>query len=462
MAKLNKSVKLDPVFTHEGAKSSHINPYQSLRRSVCSCMLWESEFYEDGETIASRIASLIPKVPADKVAALAIEAREKFKLRHVPLLLVRELARIGYKETAVTLARIIQRPDELTEFLALYWKDGKCPLSAQVKKGLAQAFTKFNAYSLAKYNRAEAIKLRDVLFLSHAKPVNVEQEVLWKSLIDGTLKPPDTWEVALSSGKDKKLTWERLLSENKLGGLALLRNLRNMKSAGVGEQIIKTSLATMRTDCILPFRFIVAAKHNAWAEEFIELPMLECLIRSPKLYGKTVMIVDVSGSMYGRNVSRYSEIDRANVACSLTILIRELCENPVFYATAGNDFSRVHATQQVPARHGFALADAVYSLCKPLGGGGIFLKQVMDYVYHKEGNVDRVIVITDEQDCGIGSEDSPSKARAIGKYNYIINVASAKNGIGYGAWHHIDGFSEAVIDYIREFENVVETGRNKW
>ena len=29
---------------------------------------------------------------------------------------------------------------------------------------------------------------------------------------------------------------------------------------------------------------------------------------------------------------------------------------------------------------------------------------------------------------------------------------SAKNGVGYGAWAHIDGWSEAVIEYIREPE----------
>jgi len=40
-----------------------------------------------------------------------------------------------------------------------------------MKKGLAAAFGKFDAYSLAKYNSdGAAIKLRDVLFLTHAKP----------------------------------------------------------------------------------------------------------------------------------------------------------------------------------------------------------------------------------------------------------------------------------------------------
>ena len=35
--------------------------------------------------IADRIAALVPHVEAERVAALAIEAREKMKLRHAPL-----------------------------------------------------------------------------------------------------------------------------------------------------------------------------------------------------------------------------------------------------------------------------------------------------------------------------------------------------------------------------------------
>jgi len=81
--------------THEGAPAKNISAEQELRRSVLACMLWESQFYEDGVAIAGRIRELVPKVAAEKVAALAVEAREKMKLRHAPLLLVREMARLS-------------------------------------------------------------------------------------------------------------------------------------------------------------------------------------------------------------------------------------------------------------------------------------------------------------------------------------------------------------------------------
>lgn len=438
-----------PIRTHEGAVAQRINPELQLKRSVMACMLWEDTFYEDGTSIAERIAEEIKRVSNDVVAQYAKEARERMHLRHVPLLLAVELAKRGGLK-AELLETIIQRPDELTEFLALYWKEKRCPLSAQVKKGLAAAFTKFNVYQLAKYNRDDKIKLRDVLFLCHAKPKDKEQEQVWKKLIDGKLESPDTWEVSLSGGKDKKETWTRLLIEGKLGGFALLRNLRNMDKIGVEPVLVEKSIENIKATNILPFRFIVASKYAPQWEPSIEESLFRCLSQQPKLAGKTILVIDVSGSMYGGTISKYSELDRAQVACSLAILIREICETPKIYATAGNDYTREHATKLVPSRQGFALSDAIHKMCEPLGGGGIFLRQVMDYVYDKEKNADRIIVITDEQDCDI--EGSPLAAKAFGKYNYLINVASYQNGIGYGKWCHIDGFSEAVLNYIREYE----------
>jgi 60 kDa SS-A/Ro ribonucleoprotein len=54
---------------------------------------------------------------------------------------------------------------------------------------------------------------------------------------------------------------------------------------------------------------------------------------------------------------------------------------------------------------------------------------------------DRLIVITDEQ----SHDRVPDPAH---KYAYMINVASYQNGVGYGKWTHIDGFSEGILRYI--------------
>src|SRR5579859_7010349 len=162
MAKLNVWKRLFPsgtrasmhVNTHEGATAQKVNPRLELRRTVLTCLLWEDTFYEKGSKITERVADLVTKNKAEDVAALAVEAREKMQLRHVPLFLVRELARRKGAGTLVaeTLDRVIRRADELGEFVALYWTPRKQPLSAGVKRGLAKAFTKFDAYQLAKYN----------------------------------------------------------------------------------------------------------------------------------------------------------------------------------------------------------------------------------------------------------------------------------------------------------------------
>lgn len=467
MARLNKKTPSESTVTHGGASVKKIqNAEELLRRSVMSCLLWEDTHYEDGVSIAQRIKDLIPQVSANRVAEIALEARSLMKLRHVPLLIVREMARItSHKHlVAKTLAEVIQRPDELTEFLSHYWSEKKQPLSAQVKKGLGTALAKFNEYNLAKYNQDKDIKLRDVLFLSHSKPTSgisgytrkerkakkpIPQDPgsqLYGRLVAGTMKTPETWEVAISAKGNNKASWESLLVEGKLGDLALIRNLRNMTEADVDPALISKAIKNMKGTRVLPFRYIAAAQHAPKFEADLEGALLRCLQEKQKLPGKTIVVVDVSGSMYGTTVSRKSEMDRAKAACSLAAIAREACENPVIYATAGNDGTRVHKTQLVPNRHGFSLTDAIYNLSGPLGGGGIFLVQVMDYIKKLEKETDRIIVITDEQDCDTGT--SPDEADAFGKHNYIINVSTYKNGIGYGKWTHINGWSEAILDYI--------------
>ncbi|HZR58347.1 MAG TPA: TROVE domain-containing protein [Terriglobales bacterium] len=420
--------------THEGAPARHISPELQLRRSVLACLLWENQFYEDGVEIAGRIAELVPKVEAEKVAALSIEAREQMKLRHAPLLLVREMARHKSHRALVadTLARVIQRADELAEFVAIYWKDGRVPLSGQVKKGLAAAFPKFDEYALAKYDRGGPIKLRDVLFLCHARPRDAAQAGVWKKLIWGRLNTPDTWEVALSSGADKREAWQRLLAENKLGALALLRNLRNMREAGVEEDLVLSALRSMSTARVLPFRFLAAARYAPHWEEALDQAMLKCVAGKEKLAGKTIVLVDVSGSMIAP-LSRRSEMLRTDAAYGLAVLLREIGEKVVVYSFSDE-------LVQVPARRGFALRDAIDASQRH---SSTQLGKAIDGLNQKE-KYDRLIVITDEQ-----AHDTVHAPKGKG---YVINVASYKNGVGYGKWTHIDGWSESVVEYIRTLE----------
>ena len=421
--------------THEGAPARHLSNVAQLRRSVLACLLWESQFYEDGVEIAGRIAELVPKVEPERVAALAVEARARMKLRHAPLLLAREMARHKTHRglVAETLERVLQRADELCEFVAIYWKDGRVPLSGQVKKGLAAAFPKFDEYQLAKYDRGGPVKLRDVLFLCHAKPRDDQQAGVWKKLIWGRLAVPDTWEVALSSGADKREAWTRLLAENKLGALALLRNLRNMREAGVEDQFVLAALRGANTQRVLPFRFLAAARYAPQWEEALEQLMLKSVAEQQKLTGKTVVLVDVSGSMNWA-LSKRSEMKRTDAAYGLALLLREIGEQVAVYSFSNH-------LVEVPARRGFALRDAIEA---SQAHNGTYLGRAVEELNATE-RYDRLIVITDEQ-----AHDTVPNPNGKG---YVINVASFKNGVGYGQWTHIDGWSESVVDYVRLTES---------
>lgn len=462
MARTNKKAEAEKVETHGGATTLAVkNPEELLRRSVMSCLLWEDEFYEDGQSIADRISKLCDEVKPSVIAKVAIEARET-GIRHAALLLLVNLARRGSGDGLVarTIERVIKRADELCEYVSLYWKlnprrpNGRpAHLSAQSKIGLAAAFNKFDAYRLAKYDRKTEVKLRDVLRIVHPHPKDAEMERVFKGLIDGTLESPDTWEVALSSGADKKETFERLLREENLGYLALLRNLRNMENAKVDRALIKKALAARKgAAMVFPFRFFAAAIAAPSLADDIDKAMLAHLAQLPKLPGKTIVVIDVSGSMYGGAVSRNSDMSRAHAACALGAICREVCEDPIIYATAGNDWKKKHETKIVPSIRGIALSNAIYELSGPMGGGGIFLNQAMRHIEKDHPEADRVIVITDEQDTSSGSEDSPARAPLLGKKNYIINVSSYDRSIKNDRWTTIHGFSENVLKYIYEVE----------
>ena len=437
--RLNTLQSLPKILTHEGAPAKRISPMRQLRRSVCSAFLWEKEFYEDGRSIADRVIDSAGQVPVEDLAALAIELRHDMKLRHMPLLLLSVLSRRGAGRGLVadTIERVVSRPDEMGELLAIHASlNGVGPdrlkkvIPAQMKKGLARAFGKFDAYQLAKYDRDGAIRLRDVMFLTHPKTDDAAKAEVWARLASGTLESPDTWEVALSGGSDKAETFTRLLSEGKLGYMALLRNLRNMVDAGVDEALIRDAiLARKGAGNVLPFRFTAAARACPRMEAPLDEALCEVIHEMPRLEGRTIVMVDVSGSM-DAPLSKRSDLTRMDAAATLGAVIHG--DLRVFSFSCD--------LVEVPARRGMAGVDAIV---RSQRHGGTNLREAVQKVNLMPH--DRLIVITDEQ------ARTPVPA-PVAKRAYMINVASARNGVGYGAWTHIDGFSENVLRFIHETE----------
>lgn len=428
--------------THEGASAKRLTGEQRLRRAVLACMLWEREFYEDGREIADRILEEVRAVDPAVVRDLAIEARTAFKLRHVPLLLVSALVRVHRREAHAdtVLPHVIRRADELGEFVAVHaWMNGVQPaevkpvLGAQVKRGLAEAFRSFDRYQFAKYDRKNAaVRLRDVMRLVHPKPKDAHQSATWAMLRDNNLLPPDTWESNLTAGADKRETFERLLRGGKLGYLALLRNLRNMEQAGVDRALVQRAILERKgADSVLPFRYVAAARAAPQFEPQIDKALRASLEGQDALPGRTLVLVDHSASMDMARVSARSDLTRFDAAATLASIIPA-------------DDLRVFAFSQdvaeVPHRPGMAGIEAI---ARSMRSGGTWLGRALQTVMAHPH--DRLIVVTDEQ-----SHDRVPDP--VVERSYMVNVASNRNGVGYGRWRHIDGFSESIVRYIAEVE----------
>lgn len=199
---------------------------------------------------------------------------------------------------------------------------------------------------------------------------------------------------------------------------------------------MKAALKEIKTERVLPFRFISAARYAPELEPELEEAMFKCLEGKEKIEGTTILMVDVSGSM-NTAISDKSDLSRVDAACGLAMLLREVCEHCVIATFSDN-------LVQVPTRRGFALRDAII---QSQTHNGTALGMAVSRMGTQAS--DRIIVISDEQ----SNDPVPDLKRKA----YMINVASAKNGVGYGAWFHLDGWSEAIVDYLLEFEKSNET-----
>ena len=406
------------------------NNNELLKRSCMNCMLWEKTFYEDGEEIYARIAKLADNASGEEIRTIMYEAKNEQQLRHLPLALLTILAKKReLKRTDV--CDMITRADDLSELLALYWRNGKVPIPKQMKLGMQDAFVKFNEYQLGKYKgRKNVISLKDVIKLVRPTPSGKEQSDLWKKLVGGTLDTPKTWETMLSAGQDKKRTFTELLAEKQIGGLALIRNLRNMRDADVDGQLIRESLRNINTKYLNPYLLVKAGMNVDDYQRDLEFLLEKASENLPTLKGKTVILVDNSGSM------QWDDRALADQACSLALVLNNTCEWTETYAFSNKE-------TKVSFSKGFALIRAI----KETAVGGTALGRTIRNLKLIEKDVERLIVITDEQ-----SQDNPNFAN-FAKHSYIVNVAPYENGVGYSQnVTHFSGISPNFVKYIAKLE----------
>ncbi|GAG76470.1 unnamed protein product, partial [marine sediment metagenome] len=162
---------------YEGEVAYKLTPKMELYTLVCTASL-QKRFYTEADECVERLRELIQKVDMEFSAKLAVYAREQMYLRSIPLVIAVELCKLREhhplksKEQGKLLEnlieRVIQRADEIPEILSYFQianeREGTKKLNRlpnALKKGVARAFYKFDAYQFAKYDRATEVTIRD-------------------------------------------------------------------------------------------------------------------------------------------------------------------------------------------------------------------------------------------------------------------------------------------------------------
>ncbi|MEO1624776.1 MAG: TROVE domain-containing protein [Bacteroidota bacterium] len=299
---------------------------QSPRLQLCSILLTsfaQDQFYRSANDTFDELVKLIPKVDTRFAAKAAIYARKEFGMRSISHVLAAELAAYasGRSWAKEFYRQVIKRPDDMLEIMAYFYAKGGNSLPNAMKKGFAKAFDQFDSYQIGKYRgNRKAVKLIDLVNLVHPRPTARNAEAL-QALVANRSTASNTWEAKLTqagqtakSDKDKTerkaKVWEDLMSTNKLGYFALLRNLRNI--AEQAPQLTElacqqlTDRKRIKNSLVLPFRFLTAVDAiNASADIASKRRILDALHRAletsldnvPRFAGKTLVVLDDSASM---------------------------------------------------------------------------------------------------------------------------------------------------------------------
>lgn len=458
-----------------GGKAFKMDAEQELLHAVLTTFL-EDKYYETGNERIDRIVNLIKQASPEYVANLAYVARTEFHLRSVPIILLGELAKVHKGDSLVRTAieKTVQRVDDITELVA--YLDAKLP--KQVKRGIRRALYKFSPYQIAKY-RAEGkdVSLVDVFNLVHPKPqfATREQAKAWKDLIDGNLKSTgQTWEATISTTEDKKESWEKLIMENKLGYMATLRNINNFIKNDI-DPVAKnmvidklTNREQVKRSKQLPFRF-VTAYDNVEDREYrdaISIAMDHAVDNVPELPGKTLIAIDVSGSMGGGwiNYNASTSIKKASIFGASLAKANRLADIVLF----DDEISTLPVSSRIP------VIDIAKQIEDNARGGGTNTSLVFRLALDNKKVYDRIIIISDDQSWqdstwgwGNGgtqqSYNRYKKEMEADPYVYAIDIE------GYGTKNiesprvfYLTGWSNRLLDFIglNEKEGMVEYVRN--
>lgn len=458
-----------------GGQAFSESPELELASIVLTSML-NDQAYRSGGAGMARVVELLAAVDPMFAAQCAVYARNEYGMRSISHVVAGELGmRVkGERWTRPFFNAVVRRPDDITEILSyVITKHGKRPIPNAMKDGLARSFGKFDAYQIAKYRGdGHAMGLVDAVNLVHPKPTEQNAEAL-KALVAGTLRldTGDTWEAALSAAGDsedaedaKDQAWATLIAEKRIGYFALLRNLRNIMQQSpesvAGACALLTDEALIRKSLVLPFRFATAAA------QLTALPgarqVLEALSHAaeialanvPRFDGRTLIVVDDSGSMVQAKVGRGQTTTVADAASLFAAVLYKRNDADLMLFDADARYANVP-----PDSGMLGLSNGIRTAMR---GGGTNFAAIFPAITQA---YDRVIILSDMQGWmslgyGTGATTLPTGAfeeyvQRVGKRPHVYSFDIAGMGtlqFPQAQVYCLAGFSDRVFEVMATLE----------
>jgi hypothetical protein len=483
------SIEQHDTTTHEGGAGWARDAKSELYLLAVTNMVSEGTFYESGKERDARFEQLIAQVAAedpDWVARMIPWLRTEANMRSASIVMAAELvhakltakAKAGAISNRSIIDSAIQRADEPAEMLG-YWRSkfGR-NLPMPVKRGVADAAVRlFTERAFLKYGSGDGYRMADVIDITHPDPKAPWQSALFKHMLDArhghgvetdALLPmilanqgamaldSDAFRAAFTTElvKAAGLTWEVATSRYgkldakfldsmipDMGIFALVRNLRNFDEAAISAasaahvNALLTDPEVIAKSRMFPLRF-----YSAWANtgtltwgSALEKALEHSLANVPSLPGRTLVLVDTSGSM-GGTISDKSKAMRWQVAGLFGAALALRAEKATLVA-----FQSYSA--EMPTHKVGSVLRTMEGFKDHVGGGTSTWEAVRK---HYDAH-DRVIIVTDEQ-----AHDSPRGIPTeIGtaKPLYVFNVAGYKNGsiASGGRRYTFGGLSDAAF-----------------
>jgi hypothetical protein len=501
---------------HQGGTGYLRDAKSELFLLAVTNMVGESTFYEKASDRDDRFSALVRTMAVEDFSWLSDMLgwlRGEGNLRSASLVgaavAVHERIKHGlYEGNANLISSVLQRADEPGEMLAFWRSTFGRSLPKPVKKGVANAVLRlYGERAYLKWDSdARGYRMADVIETVSPQTDAEHQNLLFKYMLDerhhkdgdlsvlytlsenarwrrmaaqgdslDQLLNPSfiriaglTWEDVLSglgSKADKKLLWEAVIPS--MGYMALLRNLRNFDESGVSDLVAEGVIAKL-TDPFevaksrqLPMRFYSAyraAPSLRWGYA-LEKALEMTLANVPELPGRTLVLVDTSGSMRD-SFSRDGKVLRWDAATLFGVALARRCAS-VDVVSFSSAYWGGEASKVFPLKRG----ESLLSSLKRWNDGGWFIGGGTDTAEALRAHFkshDRVVILTDEQADDDTIEVSKSIPDSVPLYTW--NLAGYKAGhapAGERNRHTFGGLTDAAFTQIALLENL-KSGAWPW